>query len=331
MSLSDELEDFFSESKETIVKEPLKFKAKLGIGEKAYSLLRSREKLTTFNESIGIGTAASGIAASGVVANTFFTSSGFLSLVGLGTAATPIGWVIAAGVITGGAYMGISHIFERSKDTGLIVVPKFINTPLDIIAASLIELMLPVSLKMANAGGGLKDAELRTIQNFFVDEWGYCPGFVAKLIDEYRCQTNAVSYSKLAKSLGSYCADSPDCDKEVIMAGFVAHLREIIEADGRIHEDERVEIDYLTSLLIVQSEKNGGSSSVSEAIKRASQGLSSTATFVSDTATNFGAKAGSGASRFSKSAKKAGQPILRILSVIRQKVFGLFKLGSHKK
>lgn len=78
-----------------------------------------------------------------------------------------MGWVIAAGVLSGGAYVGVTRLLERSKDNGLIIVPKYINTPLDVIAVALIELMLPVSLKIANAGGGIQQSELTAIRNFF--------------------------------------------------------------------------------------------------------------------------------------------------------------------
>ena len=89
MSLNDELNDFFAKEEEQIIDQPILFKEKLGIGEKAYAFLRYRENLTTFSEAIGIGAAASGIASSSMVASTFFApaSSGFiasaLSTVGL--------------------------------------------------------------------------------------------------------------------------------------------------------------------------------------------------------------------------------------------------------
>jgi len=301
MSLANDLDDFFAESEEVVVTEPLKFKAKLGIGERAYGLLRAREHMTTFNEAIGIGGAASTVAASSAVAGTFFASSGFmastLSAIGLGaTAATPIGWVIAAGVISGGAYMGVSRLFEQSKDNGLIIIPKYINTPLDVIAVALIELMLPVSLKMANAGSGITTSELDAIARFFSEEWGYNPGFVSRLIDEYRTQTDSVSYSKLAGSLGTYCAESKDCDKEAIMTGFIEHLREVIEADGVIDEKEIEELNYLTGLLISESEKAGASSAVTDALTAASEGLSQSTKVAADVALSIGNATASGLS-----------------------------------
>jgi uncharacterized tellurite resistance protein B-like protein len=287
MSLNEELDDFFSASKETVVREPLKFKAALGIGDRVYGLLRAREHMTTFTEAIGIGTTAAGVASSSVVAGTFFASSGFvastLSAIGLGaTAVTPIGWVIAAGVISSGAYAGVTHLMERSKDNGLIVIPKYINTPLDVIAVALIELMLPVSLKIAHADGEMHEAEDRAIHDFYTEEWGYCSVFVTRLIAEYRDQLDAVSYSAITDSLVKYCTDSKDCDKEAIMTTFMAHLRRVVEADGVIDEAERVEIDYLSTLLIAKSENSGGSVSVSNAIRAASQGIDYSASVISE-------------------------------------------------
>lgn len=314
MSLAEDLDDFFADSDEVVVNEPLKFKAKLGIGDRAYGLLRAREKMTTFSEAIGIGATASSVAASGTVASTFFASSGFmastLSTIGLGAAAaTPIGWVIAAGVISGGAYLGVSNVFEKSKDNGLVVVPKYINTPLDVIAVALIELMLPVSLKIAHADGGMKPSEQRAIQNFFCDDWGYNPGFVSRLISEYRHQIDGVSYSRLATSLGTYCAESKDCDKQAIMTGFIEHLREVIEADNVIHEQEKAQLDYLTGLLIDESEKAGGSTAVTDALNAASNGLSQTRRVVWDMASSAGDAAITGLStgaNFLNESSKAG-------------------------
>ena len=301
MSLADELSDFFEEEEEILIQQPIKFKSMLGIGEQAYGLLQARKHMTTFSEVVGIGTTASSIAASNAMAGTFFASSGFmasaLSSIGLGASAvTPIGWVIAAGVISSGAYVGVSRLLERSKDDGLIVIPKYINTPLDVIAVALIELMLPVSLKMANAGGDMDKTESNAIQSFFSDDWGYCPGFVSRLIEEYRTQTEAVSYEKLAKSLGTYCADSKDCDREAIMTSFIDHLREIIEADGVIYTREKEELDYLTGLLITESKKAGGSATVTTALIAASNGLTQSSKLAADMASSIGSATASGLS-----------------------------------
>lgn len=284
MSLTEELDNFFEESNEVLVREPLKFKAMLGIGEKAYGLLRAREHLTTFSEAMGVGLTASSVAASGAVAGTFFASSGFMATIGLGAAAiTPVGWVIAAGVLTGGTYVGVSRMFEKSKDTGLVVIPKYINTPLDVIATALIELMLPVSLKIARAGGGMGKEERQAIEAYFTDSWGYSSGYVSRLVDEYKEQLDSVSYARLAKSLGAYCADSKDCDKETVMSGFVAHLREVIEADGVLDAEELAQLQYLTDLLISEAKSAGAGTVVTDALSNAASGISRGAGYVLST------------------------------------------------
>ncbi len=328
MSLASDLDDFFADSKEVIIDKPLNFKAKLGIGQRAYGLLRAREHMATFAEATGVGATAATVANSGAIASTFFASSGFLASIGLGAAAvTPIGWVIAAGVISGGAYIGVSRIFERSKDNALVIIPNYINTPLDVLAATLIELMLPVSLKIAYADSELREPELTAIHNFFVDEWGYSAGFVTRLIAEYKEQLDGVSYSRLANTLGTYCAESKDCDKESILAGFVEHLREIVEADGAIHEQERAQLDYLTSLLIKESEKAGASSIVTDALRSASKGLSDSTTYVSEIASSAGNATVTGLSRGTTFISEAVDTTAKTAKSVWKK---LSKLGRGK-
>ena len=92
---------------ETIVAEPLNFKAKLAIGEDAYTSLKVKNAAFQAWEVAGVATTAVVVAKSSVVASTFFAPTGFLAAIGFGTAVTPVGWVIAAGVVTGGAWVGI--------------------------------------------------------------------------------------------------------------------------------------------------------------------------------------------------------------------------------
>lgn len=87
-----------------VIAEQLRFKAKLAIGENAYTTLKLKNKLADFWEISGaVGTGAA-VAQSTVIASTFFAPGGLVGLLGLGTAVTPIGWVIGAAVISGGRY-----------------------------------------------------------------------------------------------------------------------------------------------------------------------------------------------------------------------------------
>jgi hypothetical protein len=255
MSLESDLDELFADENEVIVRDPLRFKARLGIGDKAYKLLRAREQLRTFSEALGVGGAGAYIAGSTVVAGTFFAKKGMvvsaLSAVGLGAAAaTPIGWVLAAGVVSGVAYMGVSRFFETSRDEHLVVVPKYINTPMDVIALALIELMLPVSLKIARASGEISDVGRAAILEFYCQEWGYSRAFIARLIEEYEKDLDKVSFARLAQSLSEYCAANDDCERDTIVDDLILHLREVIEAGGVIHEQELRQLEYLSSILV---------------------------------------------------------------------------------
>lgn len=284
MSVANDLDDFFASEKEVIVSEPLKFKASLGIGERAYALIRARENLTTFTEAIGIGATASGLAGTGVVAGTFFAKSGFmasaLSLVGLGAAAaTPLGWVIGAGVVSSAAYLGIASLFERSKDTGLVIIPKYINTPMDVIALAIIQFMLPMSLKVAKVDGTVNQPEWNAIHDFFVSRWGYSPNFVSKLMEEYLERLDSVSYTNLAESLTEYCKDSKDCDQGTIVKEYMRHLREVVEADGVITDEEKRRLDYLSDILLPRPQSgkfNDVISATGDSISATFQGIGDT-------------------------------------------------------
>jgi uncharacterized tellurite resistance protein B-like protein len=254
VTLADELDEFFSDEKEVLVVDPLRFKARLGIGEKAYGSLRTREHLRTFVEALAVGGVASGAASSSVVAGAFFANTGFvataLSSIGLGAAAvTPIGWVIASGVVCGGAYATASKLLERNKETGLVVVPKYINTPLDVLAAGLVDLMLPVSVKIANADGAMCDKERESIRNYFVDEWGYNEGFVARKIAHYEREIDKISYEPIARSFKKYCDESKDCDRQAIVSDFLTHLEDVVYADGQFDHQETLELELLRNLL----------------------------------------------------------------------------------
>jgi hypothetical protein len=93
----------------------LSFKAKLAIGEDAYTALRVKNAVVQAWDVAGVATTAAVVAKSSVVASTFFAPTGFWAALGFGTAVTPIGWVIAAGVVTGGAWFGITRHLKSAS------------------------------------------------------------------------------------------------------------------------------------------------------------------------------------------------------------------------
>lgn len=110
-SLDETIESFRNINQ--VIADSLRFKCKLAIGEDAYTSLSIGNSLLKIWGVGGVAATGGGIAASSTVASAFFASGGWLSAIGLGAVATtPIGWVIGAAVATGGAYYGVTRLFN---------------------------------------------------------------------------------------------------------------------------------------------------------------------------------------------------------------------------
>ena len=235
-----------TEEPEAILANELRFKEKLGLGEDAYNALKMANNL---EKIVGVGGTASGgvlIASSSIVATTFFPAeAGLLAALGFGAVAvTPIGWVLAAGALTGGAYYGARILIDEMKRKRMTQIPKYINTPLDLIADQLLGLMLPLSIWIARADDQEVGGEERnSIGSHYSDEWGYGPAFVERAIERLTDKSGAGASTRtareLAKSLSEYCVHNKDCNTGHIIEFLVGHLNELVEPEGNHKYRER--------------------------------------------------------------------------------------------
>ena len=217
---------------EEIIAHDLIFKSRLGIGEEEYNYLKRKKNLADFVGAIGVGGAAVGVASSTTIATTFFPASGFLATLGLGAAAiTPIGWVIGAGVLAGGVYLGARKLLEAGGNEK-VFIPKFINTPLDLIANELLGFMLPLSLRIAISDGRIIKSEIDAIVEHYAEDWGYSRAFVDRAIKETKSNIGSRSYESLSESLSEYCDENQDCNQKAIVAFLLEHLEEVADTGG---------------------------------------------------------------------------------------------------
>ena len=168
--MGNQMQNSWFEGIETIISEPLNFKSRLAIGEDAYTSLRVKNAAFHAWEVAGVATTAAVVAKSSVVASTFFAPSGWLAAIGIGSAATPVGWVIAASVVTGGAWVGITRYLKKASADRVTVIPRFINTPLDVLALGLFDLLAPLTLKVIEVDGRIDNAKRELIHAYFVKE-----------------------------------------------------------------------------------------------------------------------------------------------------------------
>ena len=235
------------ESAEEIIEDDEKFRKKLGIGADAYC--RSF-KVTSKLGPAAAGVAGAAVASSPIVASTLFggTAATVAGWLGLGLAATtPVGWVIAAGAATGGAYMAYGKLRKKFVDE----VPKQINAPMDVLATSVIAFLMPVAFRLALADGSIDDRERRKIKDYFVNEWGYFESFADRKIDEFGNEPDLASLDELFAALEELRNHDKDCNFDRIFRELLKFLEELANADGEFHHGEKATIGEVKELLRV--------------------------------------------------------------------------------
>lgn len=236
------------ESVETIVYDPLRFKAKLAIGEDAYTTLRMKNYVFELWDAAGVASAAATMARSSLVATKFFAPTGVLASLGIGAAGTPVGWVIAAGIIAGGGWVGITRYIKQSTRDRVTVIPEFINTPIDVLALGLFDLMAPLALKVASIDGSIDASEKTVISSYFVTQWGYGSEFVREGMAFTEQRLSGFSIKGVAQSFGEFAMQNKDCNFKAMVKEIIRFLHEIAFADGRIDEREEMAIDKISSV-----------------------------------------------------------------------------------
>ena len=232
-----------------VVADPVRFKLRLGIGEEAYASLRLKNNVLRVWDIGSWGGTGAAVASSKVVASTFFAPTGFMALLGLGTAATPVGWVVAAAVTSASAYYGVTRLFGRYAGSRVDTTPKFINTPIDVLGAALLDLMGGLAVRVAAIDGDIDDREIETIVDHFVADWGMDRGYVEQAVSVFQANIAKATIKELACELGKFMTANPDCNATSMSATLTAFLRDIATADGRIDEREDLAVDAIAGVM----------------------------------------------------------------------------------
>lgn len=207
-----------------VVAEPLRFKAKLAIGENAYASLRMINRTREIWDVLG---AAGGGAALAKAA-----------ALGLGAAATPVGWVAIAALASGGACYGLYRWLGNTKGDRVIEIPRFLNTPLDTLGLALFDLIAPLALRLAAVDGVIEPAERAALAAHLVDDWGLDAGFVAQAIERIEPGVLQGTVEEMAAELSAFLHANPDCNHTAIATDLGQFLRRLLEAGGPLSEAE---------------------------------------------------------------------------------------------
>jgi hypothetical protein len=233
-----------------VVSDSNKFKLKLGIGEDVYAslkLTKTLQSLWDVKGAAGVGAAA---AATPAVASTLFASTaGPLSFLGLGVAATPVGWVMGAAVLSGGAYYGAMRMVGKFNSSRVDTIPKFINTPIDLLGATIFDMMAGLALKISSLSSSTQDIERDAICSYFEEEWGFSNEYVQAALPLVELSIRDKRLKEMASSLSEFQLDNPDCNPTEMTKDIKLFLEEIAFADGDYDEVEELAIEAVENIL----------------------------------------------------------------------------------
>lgn len=233
---------------EEVLADSIRFKIKLDIGEEAYASLRLKKYvLDSIDASNGV-VAGIAVAKSSAVASTFFAPTGFWAALGVGTAATPIGWAIAAGAVGAGLSLIVGRYVVRGSSSRVKKVPEFINTPLDVLAVGLFDMIATLGVKLAAVDGRICDSEISYIKHYFTNEWGYSETFVNGGLELILKEHDQLTIKEIATRLAEFKKKNPDCNYNSMAKEMLNFVNCVAQADDFFDEREEMAIERIESI-----------------------------------------------------------------------------------
>ncbi|MDG1816387.1 MAG: hypothetical protein P8H22_09835 [Glaciecola sp.] len=255
MDIHDELKDFFANEPQKVIADPIKFKNKLEIGANAYKYLSKVENIAPLLQGGALGSA--------VASAHFAGSAGVLGALGL--ASTPVGWIALSGVVGAGIIYSGNYLLKNLKRQAVVEIPKYLNTPLDLIASSVIGFIAPIALKLANTDGEISGEERIFLVRYFENEWGFDPVYVEYNIEGFIDKLEQVDFDRISGTIDELVATG-DVNKSAIIKHVTDVCEQIcmIEQSGHTETEQQIELlkaalengNQSWHLLVASSAKN---------------------------------------------------------------------------
>lgn len=222
-----------------VVAEPLRFKARLAIGENAYQSLRMINRTRELWDVLGAAGAGAAVAKTGMAASL------------LGASATPIGWVAFAALASGGACYGLYRLLGNTRGSRVIEIPKYLNTPLDTLGLAIFDLIAPLSLRLAAVDGDIDAAERAHLVRHLVEDWGLHRGFVEQAVAAIEPGAADGELDQMAREGAEFLHANPDCNHAAIVTDLSAFFRDLLLAGGPLDAAEEAALTQVSGLLSV--------------------------------------------------------------------------------
>jgi uncharacterized tellurite resistance protein B-like protein len=136
-------------------------------------------------------------------------------------------------------------LFHLYSGTRVEVIPKFINTPIDLLGASLLDLIGSLSIKVALMDGQFTGDERTVIREHLIEEWGYSSAYVDQALGLIENNIHRLSLSQMVKNFSSFAQANPDCNYSAMRQELLVFLAEVANADGHFDEREEMAIERI--------------------------------------------------------------------------------------
>jgi tellurite resistance protein len=249
MSVDTDLSEFFGKDVIQVVSDQERFRRRLKIGGDAFQYLKKAENVHTTASSLLGGAGAAGAVYAG-----WFASIGTLGQVGLaaGMVATPLGALAAAGAVGAGGMYLTQRLLKNARKGVVEEIPSFINTPIDVLGTTLIDILLPVLLKIADSDGEVLEEERGLIAKYLENEWGFDPHFIVGAIAAEMVQIDQWSFESIRKLINEV-SKTGDLDVSEFKADLMAVARDVSHADGKLVSSEVTSLEALEVSLELRS------------------------------------------------------------------------------
>lgn len=280
MTFDEQLEDFFKEDISCVVVDTEKFKRQLGIGADAYKLLSTADRLHDGGSALLGGAGVAGTVYAG-----WLSSLGALSQLGLavGLVATPIGAMVAAGAVGAGGMYLTRRLLATCRREAVEEIPHFINTPIDILGASISDIIVPILLKLAHADGVVHDTETRVIERYLANDWGFNKQFIHSAIDLHQTKIEEWDWSAV-RLLMAKARETGDINITQLKEQLLRIAREVAEAEEGIVAEEAAMLATLEASLTEPSVQDRFLS----ALRQAEKSVDSCAAAIKDATSTAG-------------------------------------------
>lgn len=204
MGINEDMKIYFHENEiKKMFDDEIKFKLKLNLSEDSYRYLSNVKNLEKFSASLAAGLAT---AATGYLAWLATLGFGGKILLAIGLASNPIGWYALAGVGGAALMYGGKTLIDKFDKEAHDKIPKFLNTPLDYLGQNLVNIVLPMVIKISTIDGKISEDDQNVIIEEF-NKWGYDKDFLINEINKISSYLNNLNITDTKNKIEVICKE----------------------------------------------------------------------------------------------------------------------------